>query len=200
MEASIGLRQRKKAQTREAILTAAMELFAEHGYQAVTVAEIADRAGISRQTCFNYFAGKPAIAAAVSEIITYGIEQLVDAVLPLDVPTAERIRLLFIRAFEGFDQNRDLSHYAVLESIVTPKDLDTRRNLAKRSRIAFGKLIRAGRERGDVRTDFDEELLARICVATLSECMSAWALNREHPIEEDLAESGRFLAETVCLR
>ena len=53
-----GLRQRKKRQTREAIAHAAMALFAEHGFDAVTVADVARAADVSEKTVFNYFAAK----------------------------------------------------------------------------------------------------------------------------------------------
>ncbi|MEU4745228.1 TetR/AcrR family transcriptional regulator [Actinosynnema sp. NPDC023658] len=50
-----GLRERKKAQTRRAITTAARELFAERGYDDVGVREVADAAGTSLATLFTYF-------------------------------------------------------------------------------------------------------------------------------------------------
>jgi len=53
--AEVGLRARKKQRTRAAIAKAATELFAEHGFEAVTVEQIARTAGVARQTVFNYF-------------------------------------------------------------------------------------------------------------------------------------------------
>jgi AcrR family transcriptional regulator len=58
MTAPTGLRERKKQQTREEIARAAMKLFTERGFDAVTVAEVAEAAGVSEKTVFNYFPAK----------------------------------------------------------------------------------------------------------------------------------------------
>jgi AcrR family transcriptional regulator len=56
--ATEGLRARKKRQTRAAIAAAAMDLFQSRGFDAVTIAEIAAAADVSRKTVFNYFPAK----------------------------------------------------------------------------------------------------------------------------------------------
>ena len=53
-----GLRERKKRATRQLISNVASGLFVERGFEEVTVAEIAEAAGVSKMTVFNYFPRK----------------------------------------------------------------------------------------------------------------------------------------------
>ncbi|MCC5575421.1 TetR family transcriptional regulator [Microtetraspora sp. AC03309] len=52
---TLGRRERKKMQTREALRQAALRLFLEHGYDNVTVAQIAEEADTAVTTVFAYF-------------------------------------------------------------------------------------------------------------------------------------------------
>ncbi|HTB65116.1 MAG TPA: TetR/AcrR family transcriptional regulator [Steroidobacteraceae bacterium] len=55
------LRSRKKQRTRQEIADAALLLFATHGFDAVTIAEIARAAEVSDQTVYNYFKTKESL-------------------------------------------------------------------------------------------------------------------------------------------
>jgi AcrR family transcriptional regulator len=77
MAAEAGLRERKKQKNRQLIFEAASRLFAERGFDAVTVAEVARAADVSEVTVFNYFPTK-------EDLVFAGLgsfeQRLVDAV------------------------------------------------------------------------------------------------------------------------
>lgn len=68
----------RNARTREAILTAALTLYASEGYGAVTMRGIAQRLGFSAPAIYNYFLSKEEIFATLQEI---GLEVMAEAVL-----------------------------------------------------------------------------------------------------------------------
>jgi AcrR family transcriptional regulator len=58
--------ERTKASLREALLDAATDLLPEHGYAALRMADVAAKAGVSRQTVYNEFGNKAALVQAVA--------------------------------------------------------------------------------------------------------------------------------------
>jgi AcrR family transcriptional regulator len=61
MDARLGLRERKKQQTRHLIAETALRLFRERGFDAVTVSQVAGAADVSEATVFNYFPTKESL-------------------------------------------------------------------------------------------------------------------------------------------
>jgi AcrR family transcriptional regulator len=75
--AEAGLRERSKARRRAAIIRAAYELFAERGYDATTIADIAEAAEVSPRTVTMYFPTKQDIALSR---FSDGVTSLTDAI------------------------------------------------------------------------------------------------------------------------
>ena len=84
-----GLRERKRRRTFKAIHDAALRLFEERGYGAVTVADIAEAAEVSRATVFAYYPAKEDIVAGDAR---FAIEELEAQLARPDVPVVESMR------------------------------------------------------------------------------------------------------------
>ncbi|WP_440312825.1 TetR/AcrR family transcriptional regulator [Leucobacter chromiireducens] len=88
---STAARGRPRASSRETIADAATELFLEQGYEATAVTEITRRAGVSRSSFFNYFAGK---ADILWFVLDQRIAAVLEAVADATVPVPEALALL----------------------------------------------------------------------------------------------------------
>jgi AcrR family transcriptional regulator len=78
------LTERRQQRTREAIIEAAVTLFDERGFSAVTITEIAQRAEVGRSTFFRYFADKAEVLFADDTLFQAEVAQAAhDAAAPL---------------------------------------------------------------------------------------------------------------------
>ena len=108
----MGLRELKKQQTRQLIAETANRLFAERGFEAVTVAEVARAADVSEGTVFNYFPTK--------EELFYGQMESFEAALveavrerPPDESVPEAFRRFVLEQARGLAERADLIEAAM---------------------------------------------------------------------------------------
>jgi AcrR family transcriptional regulator len=107
-----GLRERKKRAARQTIATTARRLFAERGFDAVTVADVAAAADVSEKTVFNHFPTKEDLAFAGRE---EGIVQFVTAIAerPDGTPVLDVFRAMTHTVLEQFVAGADEDLLAV---------------------------------------------------------------------------------------
>ncbi|HEU4973849.1 MAG TPA: TetR family transcriptional regulator [Baekduia sp.] len=140
-----GLRERKKRVARAAIAATARRLFAERGFDAVTVAEVAAAADVSEKTVFNHFATKEDLAFAGRE---EGIAQFVTAIA--ERPPASSVLDVF----------RGMTH-SVLDVFVAGGDEDL---------LAVARIIRGSRALQERLTVGWEAGAAAITTVTAETC------------------------------
>ncbi len=93
-------RRQKAAATRERVLRAAIEVFAEEGYVGARMADIAARAGVAVQTVYFVFHSKPELLQQCFDYAVLGPDRLVPLEQPLlrEIPVARSGRAA-LRAF-----------------------------------------------------------------------------------------------------
>ena len=98
--AAPGLRERKKAQTRRLVADAAARLFAEHGYEQVSVGDVARAAEVSEQTVYTHFRSKEQLVVDRDQQIQDRLAELIRQRAP-GVSAAAAVREFILASVDG---------------------------------------------------------------------------------------------------
>lgn len=121
----LSLRERKKAETRDRLARAAVELLLEHGVEQTTVSEITARAGVSTRTFHNYFTHRD---DAFLHYIEGFFQQLGEEVVayPRPTPVIEMMKNILWKFIEqpneGLDSARQIIAVAEQLSLSLPQE------------------------------------------------------------------------------
>ena len=91
---TLSRRERRKQQTRQRIIGAALDLFGQKGFKDTTVEEIAEAADVAKGTFFNYFATKEALLETIAEQRRQELEDFLASEEAARASPVERIKLL----------------------------------------------------------------------------------------------------------
>jgi AcrR family transcriptional regulator len=145
------------------VLSVAGDLFAEHGFEDVTMADIAEAAGVARATVFNYFGSKYALVEAITAGVLDVYIGLLDAALADDTtPAPELLRSLSAQMGQGIEVERAFFR-GVFRDIGRVRlglhEGDEIQAANQRIRASLLKLIRRGQDREELSTMFTAETL-----------------------------------------
>jgi AcrR family transcriptional regulator len=174
-----GLRERKKAETRRELMYVAIRLFAERGFDHVTVEDITAEANVSPSTFFRYFDSK---AGAVYGLAGHRLDEL-SAVIEQRPPKASVL-----------DVVHDYWLSQVNEVLADPDIWHTQQELAERHSQVAGERSRAFdaartlladalRAESPERPAIELEMLASVMVSTVFTALRLW-----HEDDGDLTE------------
>lgn len=100
-------RQRRKEARPSEIIEAAIAIFAERGFGAARLEDVARRAGVAKGTVFVYFPTKDDLFRAVAQtVLTTHLERLHGAAADLDQPIAELVPMLLAQAAAVIGEGR----------------------------------------------------------------------------------------------
>ncbi|MFQ5675654.1 MAG: TetR/AcrR family transcriptional regulator [bacterium] len=100
-------KEREKLYKRGEILSAALKVFAEKGYEHANVEEIAETAEFSKGALYNYFANKEEMFIALLDEGFADFERIVKEGFDNDLPLREKFKRFTRGALEYFEQNPD---------------------------------------------------------------------------------------------
>ena len=168
-----GLRERKKRETRQQISDVATAMFAERGFDAVTISQVAEAAGVAKMTVTNYFPRKEDLVFDRADAIVASLAAAVAARAPGE-SLLTAIRRDYARAAERADVTLGLSSpefAAMIES--SPVLISRSREMLDQREQALGDAIAA--ESG---TDSPQQRLVAALLASVHRVLSAEASRR----------------------
>jgi AcrR family transcriptional regulator len=161
-------RELKKAQTRRSIQEHALRLFAEQGYDATTVKQIAAAAGVSHMTFFRYFPTKEDVV--LSDDYDPLLEQLITA-RPADESVVDSIQAAISEAF-GLVYAADRA--TILERVNLLMSAPALQARLWENQLSTQQMFERALE-GRGADPFEVRVLAGACLAALTAAIVAWS-------------------------
>jgi len=162
---------------RDIIITAALEIFAQKGFQKARVTEIARRAGVSEATIYKEFKDKEDLLHAIPEKI---------------MPEATAELLLHMQGIEGarnkfrkflwfylyfFEKNKDWATIVLLQIRPNPRFTQTKAyQLIRQFTRIFINILDEGKKEGVFRETLDDNLARHIFIGGIEHITTRWLL------------------------
>jgi AcrR family transcriptional regulator len=109
---------------REALMAAATDLFAEHGFDGVSVEQIAEASGVNKALINYHFGGKAGLYSAILKATFGGMTQGVGKIVAADIPAEEKLRGLIRAIGEMVEQRPNLPRMLLREILSGGDQID----------------------------------------------------------------------------
>jgi AcrR family transcriptional regulator len=176
----LGLRERKKQRTREALIDAAHELFCANGFEATTIDQIAESVEVSSRTFFRYFTSKEDVALALADDqITAVLEAF--AAQPADLPVLTALRTAAVEVIRTAETD---ARFHSLQDVISVSPALTAARI-ERASARFDEVARLiGARMGvDPAADPRPHLVASVALCAVQTAVVAWRA-AGHPAPE----------------
>ena len=195
-----GLRERKKRRTRDALITAAWDLFHSRGYERTTVREITDAVEVSERTFFRYFASKEDLVlaplTAASDAFTEQLRLRPASERPVDaLRNALHAAAGLLKPGLPDTQTDWETHRQAVKLIeATPQLMSAHLLIAQRLTDSLVEIV-AEREHVDPSTDRRPRIIAAVFCALMTVAGQVWG--GDGGIEALVALADDYLADLI---
>jgi TetR/AcrR family fatty acid metabolism transcriptional regulator len=173
-----------REQRRRAILDSAVRVFAEHGFFAARIRDIAAGAGVAEGTIYLYFEGKDDLLLTAFREKVNEFVASVREVTASELPFEQRLARFAELQFQSIEAEPPLAMVLLLESRQSSKFYGGAvRDVLRTYAQAIDTLLAGGVERGELRADTEIPLARRMLIGALEEIELEWLLGeRTRPL------------------
>ena len=154
-------RRGRPGHDQDAVLTAAVRLFNERGYEATSMGDLADRLGITKSSIYHHVSGKQELLRMAVDHALDGLFEAADEVAALDAPALARLELLIRRSVLVL---ADRLEFVTLLLRVRGNTAVEQQALLRRRVFdaAVTELVKQAQAEGGIRPDIDPATAARL--------------------------------------
>ena len=187
-----GRRERRRAEIRDRIYRAALELFAERGFLETTVEDITEAADVGKGTFFNYFPTKEHVLATLGAERLAVIERARErAKVGPVLPTLQQLAIEL--AGHSSDRPALLRAIYAAHASCEPVRAELLRRLHDGRRL-LAEIYEIAQERGEVRRDQSPAELARLTQIVFLGVILAWAINPDSSLRKTAEQVWRLFS------
>lgn len=148
---------RDPVKTRQRLLDAAIKLFAESGFNGVSVDQIVDSVNVNKRMVYHYFGSKDKLYQEVLESIYQRIEQIEFRAIDRGRDPQEKLSRLLESYFDLINNEPEFTRLLLWENLQKGRHLAKGNAALTKNRFLkkFGAIIQDGIERGDFREDLN---------------------------------------------
>ncbi|MCF7885027.1 MAG: TetR/AcrR family transcriptional regulator [Candidatus Marinimicrobia bacterium] len=190
---------------KDKILEAAIQVFAQHGYERGTVSEIANAAGIAKGSFYHYFSSKEEI---IYDLFDLFFEQFImnwEQIIDKNISPVRKIKLLIDQTFEDLIQmqkEKDLTKMILIFEIMfllfrkslKDKSENNIEQLFLRYYDILVPLFKEGQEKGIFRSDIDPEYAAYLIFGMIDGFSLHFIIQKDN---YDIKESKKYLIDLI---
>jgi AcrR family transcriptional regulator len=198
--APLGRREQRKQEIRSRIEEAAYQLFQQQGIEETSIEQICVAAEVARRTFYGHYANKHALLGGLGISRLYGqSEPMLNVLMANHHSTRARLEAMIEYIASNFASFSEIDRQLILIApSIFAQNAEQQREIGDSASASFTRLISAGLELGDVRTDFSANILAAMVVGTLNMLTTSWAMNSEYPIFANLDEARKMFEHLIC--
>lgn len=185
----------KSAETREAILEAAYQIFCQSGFRGASLKAVTDRVGVAQPLIFRYFKTKDDLLAAVLALR----DQRSCDISPLDVqrPIWSLRRLVALMRHNEAHKNEVILHSAMAGEAIEPHHPGHEFFVLRYSHLLnrLTEILELCREQGCLKTGWTPAHAARIITAAMDGLQTQWLLNQEENLGDEFEQLMRMIVD-----
>lgn len=184
----LSVREKKKKETRQAIMQAAIRLFSEKGFEKTSIEELAKAAGIGKGTIYGYFQTKSEILHAFCEDELECLHEELTTNADKEIPILQQMVGIYMSEFRQITENREFARL-FMQQTAFPRDVDLDRHLVHEDnyfKLLF-PLLEKAQERGELRKDVELLYITGHFYGLYLLLVSAWFSGRVQTEEAEQA-------------